>query len=161
MRIVDDRILQHDRCVIAAQLERHTGEAMRGHFHHFLTAAHGTREANLGDIGITNQGAHVGVRTRDDVEDSRWQLFGDALYDAGGGQRSGQRRLHDDGVAGQQRVGQSRPQNGDRPVERNDNRDYAERLIGHRRFHRNRAVNRRQYLRLVDLFRKAQRELPT
>ena len=76
---------------------------------------------------------HVLVLAGDDVEHAGRQLLGDALHDAGRRQRRRGRRLDDRGVAGQQRVRQRRAEDRDRPVERHDHRDHAERLVRHDR----------------------------
>ena len=160
VRIVDHRILQDDGGIVATQLQRHARQAMRGHFHHFLAAADRPRETHLGDIVIVNQRAHVGIRSGNDVQHTRRQQFSDPLHDARGCQRRRQWRLDDDGVTGQQRMWQGGAENGHRPVERHDDGDDAERLIRNRGLDRNRAVDRRQHFRCIDLTGVAQRKLP-
>ena len=60
------------------------------------------------------------------------QLLGDALHDARRRQRRRGRRLDDRGVAGQQRVRERGAEDRDRPVERHDDGDDAERLVRRR-----------------------------
>jgi len=66
----------------------------------------------------------------------------------------------DDGVTREQRVRQGSAEDGDRPVERHDDGDDAERLVGHRRPHGNRARDGRQLLRRVHFVREGESELP-
>ena len=160
VRVVDDGILQHDGRVVAAQLEGDAGETVRGHFHHFLAATDRSREADLGHVGIANERAHVSVGAGDDVQDAGGQLLGDSLHDPRGCKRRRQRRFHDDRVARQQRVRQGGAENGDRPVERDDDGHHAQRLIGHGGLHGNGAENRGQNLGSIDLIGETQCQLP-
>ena len=129
VRVVENRVLQNDGRIVAAQFQRDAREARRGHFHDLLAAAHRAGEADLGDVGVADQRGHVGIRASDDVEHAWRQLLGNALHDACRGQRRRQRRLHDDGVARQQRMRQRRAKDGNRPVEGHDDGDHAQRLV--------------------------------
>ena len=100
-------------------------------------------EAHLRDVGVLDEPGHVLVLAGDDVEHAGRQLLGDALDDSRRRERRRGRRLDDRGVAGQQRMRQRGAQDRDRPVERHDHRDDAERLVGHLGGHRDRAGDRR------------------
>ena len=51
-------------------------------------------------------------------------------------------------------------EDGDRPVERHDDGDHAQRLVGHRGCHRDGTGNRGQHFRRVDFVGVVQRQLP-
>ena len=69
-------------------------------------------------------------------------------------------RLHDHGIAGQQRMRQRGAQDGDGPVERHDDADHAQRLVAHGGFGRDVARDRLQHFGGIHLVGMHQRQLP-
>jgi hypothetical protein len=157
--VVQDGVLADDRRVVAAELQGDPGEAAGGHLHDPLAAVDAAGEADLGDVGVVDQAGHLAVPAGDHVEHARGQLLGDPLHQPGGGQRRGRRGLHDRGVAGQQGVREGGGEDRERPVERHDHGDHADRLVGHGGLHRD-ARGRRQHLGRLDLTGEGQRQLP-
>ena len=136
-RLVEHRVVQDERRVVAAELKCHVGDVRRGHRHDPLAAADRAGEADVPDprVADDDRADHV-VRAGDHVEHARRQRANQVPERLHRRQRRGGRRLHDHRVAGHQRGGQGRGEDRERPVERVDDRDDAAGQPGDRRVER-------------------------
>jgi hypothetical protein len=154
---VELRVGENQRGVIAAKLERDTGDVLRRHRHDPFTRRHAAREGHVLHERILDQHRpDLLVAPADDVQDAGRELLRyprEGLHEA---ERRRRRRLHHRRVAGHQGVRQRRAHDRERPVEGDDDAHDPERQS---RDHRARRRRVERSDRCVQLAGEARGEL--
>ncbi|MNQ55671.1 hypothetical protein D3C85_697700 [compost metagenome] len=96
-------VVEHDGCIIAAQLEREALEGARAAFHYLPSGGSGSGERDLGDVRVPRQHATEIIGVNNNVQDTWRQDRGRHLAQQHRRQRRGRRRLGNDGVPRDQR----------------------------------------------------------
>jgi hypothetical protein len=121
--LVQHGVVEHDRGVVAAELERHVGDVPGGDLHDSLAARGRAREADVLDARVAHHDrAEHGVLAGDHVQHTGRQPLSDLAQRQHRRQRRSRRRLGDHRVPRHQRVRQARREDRERPVERVDDR---------------------------------------
>lgn len=121
-------IVQDDRRVIAAQLQRHALERRGGGLHHLLPRFGRSGEGNLRDVGMAGHCRAEIIVVAQDVDDPGRQYVGAQGAEQQAGERGGRRRLRHHRIARHQRRAQLVHQQHQREIPRRDRADYAQRL---------------------------------
>lgn len=121
-------IVQDDRRVIAAQLQRHALERRGGRLHHLLPRFGRSGEGNLRDVGMAGHRRAEIIVVAQDVDDPGRQYVGAQGAEQQAGERGCGRRLRHHRIARHQRRTQLVHQQHQREIPRRDRADHAQRL---------------------------------
>ena len=154
LRLVEGCVVEHDGRIVAPELEGHPRQIGCGHLHDRLASADAAGEAHVLDARVADHDRpDHGIGSCHDVENARRERESDVAQRSHDRHRRRRRRLDHDGVAGHERVREARAENRERPVEREDDRDDAQRDVGDRRRER----RPREYLVVVEARRHGRR----
>ncbi len=120
------RIVEHDRRIVAAELQSDAFDALGGIRHDVARRRDRAGEADLADVRMSGQPvADFRRNAGNDIERAGWQQAGNLLDGLDQRERAGLRRLDHHGVAGEQRRDDLHEGESDRTVPRHDRDDDA------------------------------------